>query len=569
MPESSKKLGNGQVLSFPVLLKRPGLSINCYIMCDSIGKNYYALPMVIAHDIIAGTMRSATVVPKVATHMFPVTRPAEPAPDGRLQRPTSNISKPRAQTAPEIQKPISIADEFGDGGIDDDDLVQASLHDLDFDHIDNYSNPVNSLTRKNTADNTASKGKERLKVGRDMTGEGECEPRQLENGKWACNHRCKDKKGCRHLCCKEGLDKLPKKSATKNTSRGENRSGGSSMGSETTKRKTQTKLQLTTSKRKSSASIEELDLTQEKRKKADCANNGPKDYHNLHKLHQSILAKDHPASVSSIMRQKPSYCYGNGGGPDVSFLGFTSSGNRGYALIPELVDTQPEEAAQLEASYTQLTSSKDTDEEMLDDYMYTQSHTDMFDDDDSMFEEALAYTAEMQETDTAGIIEDHSLVAVNSPETKLNVWPSGFNSITTGYVKEPMPQNSPSPDQHITARLLTQKLPLPRMDDTCSPTLSSNDSNSADIMLGETALAERKSPNNIPYPARESNQGTLGEAPPSQNKENVVAKDPELDAPLLNGEDGIAANDEEVPDPYKDLEPWLFREFGGIVEIVD
>jgi hypothetical protein len=38
------------------------------------------------------------------------------------------------------------------------------------------------------------------------------EPRQLVNGKWACNHNCKDKSSCKHLCCREGLDKKPKPS---------------------------------------------------------------------------------------------------------------------------------------------------------------------------------------------------------------------------------------------------------------------------------------------------------------------------------------------------------------------
>ena len=36
------------------------------------------------------------------------------------------------------------------------------------------------------------------------------EPQRLRNGKWACNHPCKDKNACKHLCCREGLDKPPK-----------------------------------------------------------------------------------------------------------------------------------------------------------------------------------------------------------------------------------------------------------------------------------------------------------------------------------------------------------------------
>ncbi|KAF3101005.1 Sec63 [Orbilia oligospora] len=36
------------------------------------------------------------------------------------------------------------------------------------------------------------------------------EPKQRPDGKWDCNHRCADKSVCRHLCCREGLDKRPK-----------------------------------------------------------------------------------------------------------------------------------------------------------------------------------------------------------------------------------------------------------------------------------------------------------------------------------------------------------------------
>ncbi|PIL24261.1 hypothetical protein GSI_14014 [Ganoderma sinense ZZ0214-1] len=34
-------------------------------------------------------------------------------------------------------------------------------------------------------------------------------PRQLANGNFECNHTCKDKTRCRHLCCRDGLHKPP------------------------------------------------------------------------------------------------------------------------------------------------------------------------------------------------------------------------------------------------------------------------------------------------------------------------------------------------------------------------
>lgn len=36
------------------------------------------------------------------------------------------------------------------------------------------------------------------------------EPVKLANGNYRCNHACKDKMACRHLCCREGMPKPPK-----------------------------------------------------------------------------------------------------------------------------------------------------------------------------------------------------------------------------------------------------------------------------------------------------------------------------------------------------------------------
>ncbi|KAJ9299800.1 hypothetical protein DTO271G3_2684 [Paecilomyces variotii] len=48
------------------------------------------------------------------------------------------------------------------------------------------------------------------------------QPTQLPNGKWACNHKCKDKSSCKHFCCRDGLEKPPrtnKKQASTSESR--------------------------------------------------------------------------------------------------------------------------------------------------------------------------------------------------------------------------------------------------------------------------------------------------------------------------------------------------------------
>ncbi|GAA5826052.1 hypothetical protein JCM5353_004194 [Sporobolomyces roseus] len=45
----------------------------------------------------------------------------------------------------------------------------------------------------------------------DEDQEESAEPRQRDDGKFECNHACKDKTKCKHLCCREGLDKPPRK----------------------------------------------------------------------------------------------------------------------------------------------------------------------------------------------------------------------------------------------------------------------------------------------------------------------------------------------------------------------
>jgi len=73
----------------------------------------------------------------------------------------------------------------------------------------------------------------------EMSPETELEPTEtaeLENGKTACRHKCKNKSTCKHTCCREGITRPPKKSA------------------------------VTTRPMKRASSIEVLDLTEEPKK---------------------------------------------------------------------------------------------------------------------------------------------------------------------------------------------------------------------------------------------------------------------------------------------------------------
>jgi ATP-dependent DNA helicase HFM1/MER3 len=162
-----QKLSNGQELKFNVELSSPGDEIKCWIACDDI----------------VGTLRSS-----VLKHTIPASEfPAPKKTDKQNKEPTKrNFSD----------------DEFGDE-LEDEDFLAATIlvekpasdygsdefPDVDdFDHTPQDSAATTTMITKSTAV-------------------------QMANGKYACNHPCRDgnllKTGqpCKHKCCHNGLDK--------------------------------------------------------------------------------------------------------------------------------------------------------------------------------------------------------------------------------------------------------------------------------------------------------------------------------------------------------------------------
>ncbi|EKG13360.1 hypothetical protein MPH_09642 [Macrophomina phaseolina MS6] len=148
-------------------------------------------------------MKQATVQPEIPAHLQANLR--------------MNISKRRMENAnQDLRKGLSLeSDEFGDGGLGDSDL-EGAIDTGGFVDIDKFS-----LSRPLVAPNDFQRPQQStLKIGADggytkqTSGtqpevDGCGKPKRLENGKWACNHKCKDKQACKHLCCKEGMDKAP------------------------------------------------------------------------------------------------------------------------------------------------------------------------------------------------------------------------------------------------------------------------------------------------------------------------------------------------------------------------
>lgn len=511
--------------------------------------------------------------------MFPATKPPEPFTPRALERPTSNMSRRRSENTVAARSTAAGDEEFSNDGIDDEELVKASFHDLDFDHIDNYANPTDSITRKNTAKN-ASKSKGRAKPVETVLEEENSEPKQRDNGKWACNHKCKNKTACKHMCCRDGLDKPPKKTGLKRIA--SNESGSQSKPKELGAKdaKPQTKLRLSSSKRKSSAAIEELDLTQqEKKRRAGYALHGPKDYRDLHKLHKSIQNRDPPSSISSIMRQKPAYCYGKGGEHSLSFLKDDPAAERPGSISSDYGDIQVDElSAELEHSKPSIirsTVNKTQDAMELDDVMGSpientapDRQSDTFSDGDSIFADALIGLADSEYLRTADQPNEEDLQALEeSLNTDCDVdlhdedFPANIGGAATKTKEQSIAPEDISTSSGEVPRMPPAKPRSLFLNDTSSPHPAYDGFKPAKSMLKRPPPKDLKQAKNQ-RPRVEQNSNGEWEDGDAQEPSSMTNPEPRTSV-------NIEPRGVPISEAFKDLEPWLFKEFGDIVELVD
>ncbi|KAH3959256.1 hypothetical protein HBH69_034570 [Parastagonospora nodorum] len=555
---SGQKLGHGQSLVFPAHLTSTEQSINCYVMCDSI----------------AGSLRGATVKPQIAPAMFPAPKSLEA--NDTPQRP--NTSKRRAEPSKPVRKRSNNSEEFGDGDIDDEALVKATCGDLQFEHIDNFANPMDAITRKNTAKNKAAPtAKNQVKASNVSAENDEHEPEQLSNGKWACKHPCKDKNACKHLCCKEGMDKPPKKPAAAKRAAIEEDSlrlgqGGSSQ----TPKVTQSKLQLEVSKRKTSSAMDELDLTrEEKKKKANHAVNGPRDYRDLHQLHKTVQKKNLPSTLHSVIHTKPAYCYSQGGDHSLYFMQQTGTnqaedasdyGDAHFDELSSYFDVNHPNPTQHDMSELDL----GIDSVDLTDYPATapvaSRRSDTFGDDDSLLGDAMVGLADSQtlrETnecndDATRLFEDEQDMGFESAFYDDDFPVEIFDNTADDYhchARESATATEKVPIKTLVAPLHAKRAPF--YDSTSSSRSRENDFKPAATLLGGTNANEIK-------------QTQFGR-PTSRNMENnnAMADDVEVMDLIDVFEDKPVREEKAVPEGFKDLDPWLFEEFGDIVELVE
>ena len=290
---SAKKLVHGQDMLVSASLTHYDQYITSYVMCDEI----------------AGTMRHAELKLDILPSVFPPQvvenqsvgrkRTSDNHHDGRPLQPSrgSHITQ---------QKPGD--NEFSDDGFDDQDFI--ALADA---NGTESKEPVNSkavLTKANAIPADAAQASRSLAA---------WNPTQLENGKWACNHKCKDKSACKHLCCRDGVDKAPKPPKTSTATAEPDPDPHIAMPPKRNKggKPTQTTLALQKQSLESQTNDNHAVEPARGRDGTDFAKVGPREYKKLHRLHEKVN-RGPPAKL--ISQTKQSFQHSRGVMPQPSFL---------------------------------------------------------------------------------------------------------------------------------------------------------------------------------------------------------------------------------------------------------
>ena len=513
-------------------------------------------------------------------------------------------------------------DDYGDNEIDDNELLNMPLGDLDFDDIDNFANVIRDPTQDNTFNNKPSKGKDRARpVDTAADDSDEQRPVQLDNGKWACNHKCKDKTACKHICCRVGIDKPPKKPAKKAT-HDKNASQPASQMSNPKDKKLQTKLQLTATKRKNPQAVEELDLTQpEKKSKCDPVSKNP-EYRRLEHLHQSIQKNKPTTSASTIFPKRSEQTYDESG-QGLSFLQqpLTSRHETSSDYGDINIDEFPPEPSNNENKFLYTIPIPAFTAAVAMDHTakapVTSRQSDKFDyDNDSLLSDAMVGLADSQNFATtptynnsgvqfsdepagidyeyeAGLHDDDFPMSIESADLKDSDPASlndnilaEFNDIVPGGASHiertphdltltapPHPSSTHLESDHFQPGSANIDYPAPH--NPHDPVLKGTSSSSSPS--SSTANHRQASDKSWDYDASifdmlsESAEVQDGFQPGDRDPNGGVSKRDcdVLDAPKQHDVLASAVKKEQIPDDFKDLKPWLFEEFGDIVEIDD
>ncbi|KAL5337905.1 Sec63 Brl domain-containing protein [Aspergillus crustosus] len=190
---SANRLDKGYEILLTAELKHQNESITCHVMCDEI----------------AGTSRCAVLKPALPRSCFP----RQPENNEGAERSGGNEDLPNKTTAPRTSTRRTFS------RFDSDDLLFGEF--LESEILDDWNakstaiehtEPDNKIIPQRKA--SKNEGTKSSTAANNYTNVVR-EPERLGNGRWACNHKCKDKTVCKHFCCREGLTNPPKVSRKK------------------------------------------------------------------------------------------------------------------------------------------------------------------------------------------------------------------------------------------------------------------------------------------------------------------------------------------------------------------
>ncbi|KAL2040972.1 hypothetical protein N7G274_006430 [Stereocaulon virgatum] len=286
---NAKQLNRNPDIMFSAELLSHTQYITCHVMCNGI----------------AGTVRHAELKPDLPAYLFP--SPAK----GVQQQPPPRTQPNRKLFTGLVREqrndamhtsPLTLQDDEFDDNLNDQDIVDA-VGGIEFADIETFD----------------PKSKQRRIAPRSKQANSEktaWNPERLGNGKWACNHKCKEKTACRHLCCREGIDKAPK------APKGAFVSTASLVDTFTVSTKSELSKPLPTTKSSiiskpsgNGHAIEMVDLAS-KRDPEEYATNAPREFKKLHELHEKVTNGEF---TLVLPRKKPTFEFKTGNLSRISF----------------------------------------------------------------------------------------------------------------------------------------------------------------------------------------------------------------------------------------------------------
>lgn len=463
--------------------------------------------------------------------------------------------------------------------------------DLDFEDIDNFAEPKTFFKCTNTVNTQTAVTQKCLKGPSAVIGNtNDSAPVQLPNGRWSCNHKCKDKEGCKHQCCKTGMDRPPKKPESKQVVTKEHNAQSPHKSSMLRDTKMQTKLQLAPSKREIPTDVDELDLTQPKKKrKREYVITEPHGYRDLHNLHRCVQ-KDMPLSLHSVMHKKPPYCYSESGEYQLSCLdqaggtkpAMSSEYRRGDLGFDELGDESS--AVQAQQKRCGGLNSLDCSREAS----IVSRASDPFGVNVSMFNDAnvglegYQTSQQVESVNTPSVQNDNAVDAFKETDAYADVsFPTEIHSsapedlgqnIRYGTVRTSARQDRKKPHRaanapfvaaerspwqfyHSKPRVSTSQSGVGRNSQYCGAEPLQTISDAKQRGEESDVYSDLLNILNTPLPTKEKHLAS----------EQALAPHKTMTRPIEVQRDET----QHIPEGFKDLEPWLFQHFGHIVELVD